>query len=219
MGGKLFYKQTKVDTVNIEICLKDFETWLQRFHKPLLVCHNGKVFDSIVFIRNVLKHPDSCLMTTVAGFVDTLHVFRGILPNQPTYKLQNLVYNTMGISFEAHSALEDAKVLQRLVKHHKVAEDTLLNHSFGVEFVRSTILHKAKTVELLDTLKPLESCLSKYMLKKISSSGLSYDHLKLACERGGLEVIEKILGEKTDGGSARITKNKKIIDKMFSHFQ
>ena len=124
-------------------------------------------------------------MTTVAGFVDTLHVFREILPNQPTYKLQNLLYNTMGISFEAHSALEDAKVLQRLVKHHKVAEGTLLNHSFGVEFVRSTILHKAKTVELLDTLKPLKSCLSKYMLKKNSSSGLLYDHLKLACERGG----------------------------------
>ena len=65
---------------------------------------------------------------------------------------------------EAHSALEDAKVLQRVVKQHKVAEDTLLNHSVGVEFVRSTILHKAKSVELLDTLKPLESCLSKYML-------------------------------------------------------
>ena len=79
----------------------------------------------------------------------------------------------------------------------------MLNHSFGVEFVRSTILHNAKTVELLDTLKPLESCLSKYMLKKISSSGLLYDHLKLACERGGLEGIEKILGEKTDGACER----------------
>ena len=90
-------------------------------------------------------------MTTVAGFVDTLHVFREILPNQPTYKLQNLVFNTMGISFEAHSALEDAKVLERLVMHHKVAEGTLLNHSFGVDFVRSPILHKAKTVEHLDT--------------------------------------------------------------------
>ena len=86
------------------------------------------------------------------------------------YKLKKYyIFNTMGISFEAHSALEDAKVLERLVMHHKVAEGTLLNHSFGVEFVRSN-LHKAKTVELLDTLKPLESCLSKYMLKKNSIS-------------------------------------------------
>ena len=90
-------------------------------------------------------------MTKVAGFVDTLHVFREILPNQPTYKLQNLVCNTMEISFEAHSALEDATVFQRLVMHHKVAEGTLLNHSFGVEFVRSTFLHKAMIVEILDT--------------------------------------------------------------------
>ena len=84
MGGNLFYKQTKVNTVNIDICLKDFETWLQRIHKPLLVGYNGEVFDSIVFVRNVLKHPDSRLMTTMAGFVGTLQVFREILPNQPT---------------------------------------------------------------------------------------------------------------------------------------
>ena len=90
----------------------------------------------------------------------------------------------MRFSFEAHSALVDAKVLQRLVMQNKVAEGSMLNHSFGVEFVRSSILYEAKTVELLDTWKPLESCLSRYMLKKKLSSGLSYDHLKLVCERG-----------------------------------
>ena len=51
--------------------------------------------------------------------------------------------------------------LQRLVMHHKVAEDTLLKHSFGLEFVKSIILNEAKTVELSDTLKPLETCLLK----------------------------------------------------------
>ena len=41
------------------------------------------------------------------------------------------------------------------------------------------------------------------MLKKIAKSGLSYDHLKLATERGGMEGLENVLGEKMDNGSLR----------------
>lgn len=49
-------------------------------------------------------------------------------------------------------------------------------------------------------------------------SGFSYQHLKLACERGGAEGIQKILSEKTSSGTVSVTKNKSIIEKIFSHF-
>lgn len=145
-----------------------------------------------------------------------------LLPNRTTYKLESLVSETVNFPFEAHSALEDAKALQALVQHHQVTEDLLLKHSFGVDYVEASIRHKTQTEELLKTLKPLESCVSKYMLKIFSMSGLSYQHLKLACERGrggGAEGYQKILSEKKNrSGTIRVTKNKSIIEKIFSHF-
>lgn len=50
-------------------------------NKHLLVCHNGKGFDAVVFIRTVLKHPKSGLMTALEGFGDTLPLFKEFLPN------------------------------------------------------------------------------------------------------------------------------------------
>lgn len=91
----------------------------------------------------------------------------------------------MGKAYDAHSAIEDVKALQSLILHHKVSYDMMLKHSFDVDFVVSSIESKSRTDNLLATLTPFSSCISQYMLKKIALSGLSYDHLRLAIERGG----------------------------------
>lgn len=57
-----------------------------------------------------------------------------------------------------------------------------------------------------------------YMLRKIAHSGLKYEHLKLAFERGGAEGIENILGEKNDSGKVRVTRTKSVIGKIVDHF-
>ena len=51
-----------------------------------------------------------------------------------------------------------------------------------------------------------ENCISSYMLKKISHSGLNYYHLQLAFQRGGAEGIGNILGEKNDDVHVRVTR-------------
>lgn len=165
-----------------------------------------------------MQYPESGLKSTIAGFVDSLHVFREILPEQHSYKLQTLVQDTMGLAFNAHSALEDVKALQSLVLHHKVSYEIMLKHSFGVDFIISSIESKSITNELIATLAPLSSCISPYMLKKIALSGLSYDHLRLAIERGGADGLKMVLGEKTEQGTVRVTKNKTIVGKIYDHF-
>ena len=75
-------------------------------------------------MRTCLNHP-ACDKLPVEGFVDTLHVFREILPNRQSYKLESLVSDTLSLSYNAHSAAEDVKALQALVKHHNVSPDTL----------------------------------------------------------------------------------------------
>eukprot|EP00105_Crassostrea_gigas_P044903 XP_019929051.1 PREDICTED: uncharacterized protein LOC105343599 [Crassostrea gigas] len=142
-SGQLFYQQTKVNSVDIQTCLTEFNIWLNIFPNPILVCHNGKVFDSVILMRSVMQYPESGLKSTIAGFVDSLHVFREILPEQHSYKLQTLVQDTMGLAFNAHSALEDVKALQYLVIHHKVSYEIMLKHSFGVDFIISSIESKS----------------------------------------------------------------------------
>lgn len=73
---------------------------------------------------------------------------------------------------------------------------TLLKHSFDVIFVRNSIDFKCKENECFKS----EKCISYYIFRNIAHSGLIYEHLKLAFERGRPEGIENILGEKNDSG-------------------
>lgn len=98
----------------------------------------------------------------------------------------------MKVSYNAHSAIEDVAILQSLVKYHKLSDETLLKHSFDVIFVRNSIDFKCKENECFKS----EKCISYDILRKIAHSGLIYEHLKLAFERGRPEGIENILGGK-----------------------
>lgn len=64
----------------------------------------------------------------------------------------------------------------------------------------------------------MEKCISNHMLRKIAHSGLTYEHLKLAFERGGAEGIENMLGEKNDSGKVRGTRTKSVIRKIVDLF-
>ena len=85
VSGQLFYNTTKVDSVNIQTCLIDFNNWLKDITKPLLVCHNGKKFDSIILVKSILKYPECDLRSSIGGFVDSLPVFREIFPDKPSH--------------------------------------------------------------------------------------------------------------------------------------
>lgn len=118
-------------------------------------------------MKCVMHYPECELKSTIAGFVDSLHVFREVLPERLSYKLETLVRDTMGKAYDAHSAIEDVKALQSLILHHKVSYDMMLKHSFDVDFVVSSIESKSRTDNLLATLTPFSSCISQYMLKKL----------------------------------------------------
>lgn len=83
---------------------------------------------------------------------------------------------------------------------------------------KKSIDFKCKENECFISLHRLEKCISSYMLKQIAHSGLKYEHLKLAFERGGAEGIENILGEKNDSGKVRVTRTKSVIGKSVDHF-
>lgn len=217
-GGQLFQKQSPVVSVSLKKCVAEFVEWLKTFHNPLLVCHNGRSFDSVILVKTFSKFREFALEACICGFVDTLSVFREHLPGRTTYKLESLVKHTMKVSYNAHSAIEDVAILQSLVKYHKLSDETLLKHSFDVIFVKKSIDFKCKENECFISLHPLEKCISNYMLRKIAHSGLKYEHWKLSFVRGGAEGIETILGEKNDNGKVRVTRTKSVIGKIVDYF-
>ncbi|XP_061173390.1 uncharacterized protein LOC133182560 [Saccostrea echinata] len=76
-----------------------------------LFCHKEKTLSN---------HP-ACGSLPIEGFVDILHVFREVLPKRDTYRLELLVLDTMSVSYNAHSAVEDVKILQSLIAQSGLA--------------------------------------------------------------------------------------------------
>lgn len=62
-----------------------------------------------------------------------------------------------------------------------------------------------------------EKILSSEMVKKIASSGLSLQHLKLTITRNGLEGLTQLFKEKLSDGKPRVTKLKRIIETVFTY--
>ena len=69
------------------------------------------------------------------------------------------------------------------------------------------------------SLKPLENCkaLSKTMSMKIVKTGLNYNHIKSAFTRNGFDGLQALFGEKVNG-KVRVTKDGRIIQRIFEHF-
>lgn len=185
--GKCIIRRKRVESLSIEQCLKEFCEWFKQFNKPLLVCRNGRAFDSII----LLKSSWNCSHTSlpVDCFVDSLHVFKEVLHGRKCYKPETLVKGCSSLSYKAHSPLEDVQALQSLVVHLNISSAALLKHSFSVQYVVSSIHYKAKTNGCLESLQPLSNTVSNYMLRKIAQSGLIYQNLKRRT-RGEREHLE-----------------------------
>ncbi|KAM4618678.1 uncharacterized protein ACJ7VT_008023 [Polymixia lowei] len=115
--GTLCLHGRPVSTVSLDQALASFIAFLRSVGNPvLLAAHNGKRFDAPVLAR-VLK---ACSLTrdfnsVVSGFLDTFLLCKKLFAPQLTrYSQVYLVRYFLHKSYDAHNALEDAKVLQEL---------------------------------------------------------------------------------------------------------
>lgn len=60
-GGQLFHKQFPVVSVSLKKCVAEFVEWLKTFNNPLLVCHNGRSFDSVILVKTSSKFTEFAL--------------------------------------------------------------------------------------------------------------------------------------------------------------
>ncbi|XP_070549688.1 DNA polymerase III PolC-type-like [Ptychodera flava] len=136
--GKMFYKGAQIESVSTQSGLSDFLDWLKSIMCPVLVCHNGYLYDSRVLCRSLHKYNMlSEFRSCCEGFIDTLSYFRNMYVNQNSYKQEALVNNILGKHYNAHNAQSDVEALQELFLH--VEPKQSIKYSFTIENILDAI--------------------------------------------------------------------------------
>ena len=218
-NNKLYKYNELLNTADLKTCITNFNNFLCTFNNPVLVCHNGKKFVSII-LANSIRHLESKLNETICGFVDTLPLFKEVYPGFKSYQLEELITKILKKSYIAHNSLEDVRVLQTLFNLKTISSQVVLKHSFSLSYINKQLAFKSKKNTCISSLQPLknEKIISVYMAEKIAKSGIHYDHIKLAYARNSLLGIETLFGELCSNGKVRITKDKQVCAKIASYF-
>ena len=213
VNGQLYHDGKAVNTISIKETLTEFINFLKTFPNPVFIGHNIKAFDLIFLYNNLVKYELwETFVSIVVGFVDTLLIFKKEFPKRKSYKQEVLLSELMDKTYSAHNVLNDVKALQELLE---LVKSTLPKNIFNLSMIVNSV--NAETQKA--TLKPVEDCkaISKTMACKIAKNGLNYNHLKIAFERNGFDGLVVVLREKVNG-IARVTKQGKIIQKIYQHF-
>lgn len=186
-------------SVKIKEALENVINFAKSYSNFIFVGHNCKIFD-IRVLYNALEKTDMMeefLWSGVHGFVDTLPLFKEIVPNQVSYSESNLHEQVFGEQYTANDFLEDVVSLHRLFQRADTSLDTLIKYLFSVQSSISMFRFKHTAQCLLQTLYPLieQEVLTKCMATKIANSGLGFQDLKLAKKRDGKQGIHILLSE------------------------
>lgn len=133
--------------------------------------------------------------------VDTLSLFKNVLPERKAYSQESLVTDLLGISYGAHDSLEDVGAFQKLVSHVNVNSKEISESRFTVDYALESTkycVNRATNIHTLQTLI-VAKVVSKEMAEKIAGSNLYLCHISLAFQRGGLEGIASILSQTING--------------------
>lgn len=131
-GSRLCRYGDPVPTIPLRDLLFRFLTYLAQFRNPILVAHNAKGFDAPVLMRVLAENGrQQDFKQKVHGFLDTLPLSKEIYPGLPGYSLEALVNQFLGQHFDAHNAVEDAKVLQRLFYIWNPSEGIVKMYTFS----------------------------------------------------------------------------------------
>ncbi|KAL7401677.1 hypothetical protein ABVT39_003133 [Epinephelus coioides] len=113
--GKLYRRGIPLDAVFLRDALNAFINFLSSCRPVLLAAHNAKEFDALILAR-VLRRYSLWLhfQQVVSGFVDTLLLSRNLFRGLSSYSLESLAEYFLHRDYDAHDALEDAKILKEL---------------------------------------------------------------------------------------------------------
>uniref|UniRef100_A0A3P9I3D8 exodeoxyribonuclease III n=1 Tax=Oryzias latipes TaxID=8090 RepID=A0A3P9I3D8_ORYLA len=132
----LFLRGCRKQTTPLRDALNDFLNFLRSFRRPvLLAAHNARRFDAPVFTRVLAQN--SLLLEfqqVVCGFLDTFLLSKSLYPRLASYSQEYLVQTFLWESYNAHDAVEDARMLQELYRAWKPHPSKVLRSTFNDQY-------------------------------------------------------------------------------------
>ncbi|XP_070828934.1 DNA polymerase III subunit epsilon-like [Chaetodon trifascialis] len=115
-GGSLFRHGNPVHTIPVYDLLTSFIAFLCSFRHPVvLAAHNARRFDAPVLTRVLQQHLlRQTFQQVVSGFLDTFLLSKNVFYGLASYGQEYLVRHFLRKSYDAHNAVEDARMLQEL---------------------------------------------------------------------------------------------------------
>ena len=219
---QLYLGNEQVQSDAEDVVLRKFFQWLDKLpiDNIVLAGHNSSKFDNRVLINATTRwNCTDLLRKAIDGFADTLPAFQEEYPQlKGKCKLSDLAQHFSAGEFSAHSAAEDARILQLISKNLKRSTLEKFSSTVG-DGIDSNSSH-LKTKQLLATYDSAiaAKALSKAMSTKAAASGLAFPHIALAYKRDGKDGVMHLLSEKSDG-KIRVTKSAKIVDTLVLYLQ
>lgn len=220
IDGALHRHGKRLPTKSITDGLRLFEQFIianSGTKKCLLVAHNA-LFDARILLHQVYK----CTLVDnffqiIFGFADTLPMFKQILPDRKgprKFKLETLVNDFLPSNqrHNYHDAACDVNLLKKLVNCLS-NEDELFKFIKTFRESYTKILESNKISSNLRSLNDLTMVVPENIKKKLALHGISCKSMIDVYKMKGEEGVISLFTEKVNG-KPRITKDKKILDKV-----
>lgn len=215
VGNQMLYNKERVMHKSQFQALNDFIIYLSTFSKkPILVGHNIKRFDCHVLYNSLKSHilwNEFC--SYVHCFFDSLDLFKHVKPGLKSYSQTNLVHELLGETYEAHNAIDDTAILNKLISTKCDFDLYVQTLSFSCLYPYFCFLYLCNLKTFSTVIK--KKVMSKAMALKAAKSNLKLCHLRTATNRKGLAGLKALLSETTEQGSVRVTSSNKIINRIF----
>ena len=136
-----------------------------------------------------------------------------------SYSHEKLVQTIMNTQYASHNAVEDVKSLQDLVNYCNIDDAVLLSFSESMAYTFALYEHAKMTDSNMLSLQSMvaDKIISQCMAKKIASSNLCMEHLKLAMSRDSLTGLANLFKEPLSNAKPRVKSTKHIISKVFQY--
>ncbi|XP_051157864.1 uncharacterized protein LOC127279510 [Leptopilina boulardi] len=220
VGNVLYLKGNECITISmIDALLAFYEFFSKNSKGCILTAHNAS-FDVSFLIREIQKYSLAQeFQKIIYGFCDSLHLFRKKFPSRKgtgMFTLSKLAedFLTNGVSPENfHEALYDVIILDQLVKSLLKPDDLFLHATDYVSSVNKSILDKQVALRS-KTFHPLKGKVTDYLIKKLASSGLTFEDLLEKYKDSGEEGITLLLTDRQNNKKPLVGNKKNTLPKL-----
>jgi len=158
--------------------------------------------------------------SVIKGFSDTLPIIKkyNLKKGKGQNKLEVLATD-LGIDIsDAHNAIADVKILEQILHKFRISDAIVNEYLLSWSAIEEKETFALNLCNAFEKLKPLDQCTSSTIRKKMIVANISYNMIVESFNQNKIIGIFNLLG-KNENGVVRVTKNRKVIKKIFDYLQ